>query len=340
MCQAGLAGHSIICMIMANEASSAGEICFYENPVSSRHWVAERLAETLAHLRPRRIASRTPHAMANAHDLAAQLDDGTRLVVIGGDGQFNAAVNAVKLAGKADVTVNAVAAGNSGDGPYTHHGRVDFLRHPQLLQDLLVNGQDVPVNAMRLSGVVDRIVALYAGFGLTAHSAAMVNNPWVRHLRNGASLHGRYNRLGRGVDTLAVGATTLSRLMRPPLEVIQDGQPQRVYEMSFIMAHRIAGSLLVEGQAFSAEPQIASISITPSNLALRLGQATRAYMRGHTLETRLHPEVNLKLLSATLGHIEGEQLMFPAGCLQIKVDPASYFTRVTPERAEQLAQAA
>lgn len=234
----------------------------FKNPKASRFHAANRVGELLHGWLTHDLESQSPSLKDNVYDLAAHIEEGSSLIVVGGDGQLRTAAEAAKLAGVKDVVIVPVPGGNSCDGARTYHNKKNILRGGRLV-DLLMNGAQVPVNTLDITvnGQSYGTAVNYAGMGITAYSGEAVNGRFTRTARAKIPGSGRMNGLMRVLEGGVVGASVV-RHLNDDIQYERDGIQVASKELLYAAGHSLAGTFTLDGDALEPNmPQVVRYEI-------------------------------------------------------------------------------
>jgi len=264
------------------------KIIVYKNPVSSRAQKALRSVESmLRDYRTNIIESHYPSIKDNAEDLASQIEEGSTIIVGGGDGQLRTAVEAVRLAVIKNIDIVPVKGGNSCDGARTYQGKQNMLRGGRLL-DLLIHGDRVPVNTLDITvnGRTYGTAVNYAGIGLTAYSGEAVNGRFVRTARATIPGSEHLNGLMRVLEGGVIGAT-VARHLREDIQYTRGNSNHISKELLYSAGHSLAGTFTLNGDSLEQhDPQVVCYEIESEAFIRNLPGILRGLMTGSLASER------------------------------------------------------
>ncbi len=303
----------------------------FKNPNSSRgETAAQRVKHLLYGWLTHDVESQSPRLKDNVCDLAERIEEGSSLIVVGGDGQLRTAAEAAKLAGLKDVVIVPVPGGNSCDGSRTYHNKKNILRGGRLV-NLLMNGESVPVNTLDITvnGQAYGTAVNYAGMGMTARSGEAVNGRLTRTARAKIPGSEHMNGLMRVLEGGVIGATVI-RHLSDDLEYERDGVQVASKELLYAAGHSLAGTFAINGDALRQdEPQVVRYEIEAEGFARSLPGIVYGLARG-TLASERMP-LDTVVFSADAGPIpiqlDGEHdYLEPGSILTAEIHQASFQT--------------
>lgn len=311
--------------------SSSRKTFVYKNPVSSRAQKAFRSVEKTLHgWRTSNVESKSPRLVDNVHDLAERIEEGSSLIVVGGDGQLRTAAEAAKLLSLKDVVIVPVPGGNSCDGSRTYHNKQNILRGNRLL-DLLLKGEQVPVNTLDIT-VNNQLYGTavnYAGIGITAYSGEAVNGRFVRTARAKIPGSEHMNGLMRVLEGGVIGATVL-RHLGEDIRYERDGTAFASKELLYAAGHSLAGTFILNGDALEAHtPQVVRYEVESDAFMRHLPSIMHGLMTG-SLASERTPQDRV-IFSADAGPIpiqlDGEHdYLEPGSVMTTQIHQATFQT--------------
>lgn len=308
----------------------------FRNPNSSRgHIAAERVKHLLRGLRTHDLESQSPRLKDNAYDLASHIEEGTNLIVVGGDGQQRTAAEAAKLASQKNVVIVPVRAGNSNDFARTCHDGENILRGKRLV-NLLDNGMQVPVNTLDISvnGQLYGTAVNYAGIGITAYSGEAVNGRFARNARAKIPGSERMNGLMRVIEAGVIGATVLKH-RSDDVQYERNGIEIASKELLYASGHSLAGTFKLDGDIFEQNaPSVVRYEIESEGFMRNLPGIIYGLKFGTLASERMLTDT--VVFSPDNGPIpiqlDGEHdQLDPGSVLTAEIHQASFHTLVQPQ---------